>query len=221
MGGRDTPVTTKVRIIGSGDGKVVADLTLDQIATNPVVDSSLHRLYLLHLSDPSTQGQEVAIDLHTGAQARTQPIGFNPVAQAFDPAGGRLFVVADNGGPNAPGMLTILPRALLDYPAGTLQLSQPPIAVAADPTNGHTFVLTAWQGSNPTAAAGNVIMLDSKTGAVLHAVSVGTEPFWLAVAPRLGRAYVLDRGSTGVTSVPPTLTILDAGTGAVQATIVI
>jgi DNA-binding beta-propeller fold protein YncE len=95
-----------------------------------------------------------------------------------------------------------------------------------DAHRGHVFVANL---GDPTLIDGTVLMLDARTGALLHTIPVGGAPLALAVDERTGRAIVLGTNGgvraflnrSGLSSefAPDTLSVLDTRTGAILRTI--
>jgi YVTN family beta-propeller protein len=83
-------------------------------------------------------------------------------------------------------------------------------AVALDERTKHTFVVDdPSQGAG--AAPGRVYVLDTRTGTVLHTVTVGRAPDFALVDERTGRVFVLNYGSG-------TVSVLDTDSGTVLRT---
>jgi DNA-binding beta-propeller fold protein YncE len=92
----------------------------------------------------------------------------------------------------------------------TLVLPGDARAVALDERTKHTFVVDdPSQGTGATP--GRVYVLDTRTGTVLHTVTVGRTPDFALVDERTGRVFVLNYGSG-------TVSVLNADSGTVVRT---
>jgi DNA-binding beta-propeller fold protein YncE len=83
-------------------------------------------------------------------------------------------------------------------------------AVALDKRTTHTFVVDD-PSRGAGAAPGRVYVLDTRTGTVLHTVTVGRAPDFALVDERTGRVFVLSYGSG-------TVSVLDTDSGTVLRT---
>jgi len=85
----------------------------------------------------------------------------------------------------------------------TIQLPLVPVSVGVDENLGRVFVAAAGR----TAAA--LSILDARSGSIVRTVHLGNQPLAIAVDQRTARVFV---------STDPTVTVLDARTGAVRRT---
>lgn len=115
---------------------------------------------------------------------------FTPMGQTLDQAGSRLFVVSGGGEIAIVNTRTDTVDKLIPLPT-----SVSAFGIAHDPRTDRLFVSA--QGSD------NVVIVDAKSGKVLHDVPVGAGPLGVAFDPARGLAYVTNRGSD-------TVTVLDA-----------
>lgn len=108
--------------------------------------------------------------------------------------------------------------SMLDASTGTVLHTIPvhshPLALAVDERSEHVFVTSNMlsAGAASVSTRGHVDMLDARTGALLHSVSVGILPLAAAVDERQGRVFVANSGSN-------TVSMLDARTGKVVRTV--
>jgi len=114
---------------------------------------------------------------------------------------GRVFVGSEPTNPSQEfGFMSVL-----DARKGTLlrtvQLPLVPVSVGVDENLGRVFVATAGR----TAAA--LPILDARSGTIVRTVHLRNQPLALAVDQRTARVFV---------STDPTVTVLDARTGAVR-----
>lgn len=92
----------------------------------------------------------------------------------------------------------------------TIAVANAPVAIGVDQRASHAFVVSLGpinQGGGPIGA-GQVSVLDTRTGAVVRIVPVGMSPCAVAVAATTGRVFVLNGGANSVV-------MLDARSGAI------
>ncbi len=87
-----------------------------------------------------------------------------------------------------------------------------PGSLSVDPTTHHLFVVSQVASSDPNEMRGVVSMVDPDTGKVLARTVVGVDPVGLAVVPQTGHVFASNTSSN-------TVSMLDAATGALMATI--
>jgi YVTN family beta-propeller protein len=137
----------------------------------------------------------------------TIAVGVDPTALAVDARTGHVFVVNKDDG-------TV---SVLDAARGTVlhtvTVGTRPVAVAVDARRSRAFVVnsnTAVYGS--AYGPGTVSVLDTRTGALLRTVTVGTVPATLAVDERTDRVFVANAEED-------TVSVLDAARGRVVRTV--
>ncbi len=91
-------------------------------------------------------------------------------------------------------------------PIATIVVGRAPWRVVVDSHDRRAFVINQGDGS--------VSVLDSRTGAVLQALTVGTDPVAAAADERTGRLFVANAGDA-------TVSVVDARSGAVVRTVVV
>jgi len=156
------------------------------------------------------------IDLRHGQVARTILRGATAGARiGIDTPARRAVVV------------TIAQAALIDLTRGTVigvvPGAQPSSTPAFDDRTGHVFVLAQpITSASVPIGRGRVTMLDVRSGTALRTVVVGVDPLDVVVDAARGRVLVLNHGTTlrgGPTLGDGSVSMLDARTGAVRATI--
>jgi DNA-binding beta-propeller fold protein YncE len=141
----------------------------------------------------------------TGPVVRTVALGSVPTLIAVDAPMHRVFI--GNSADSTVSVLDSDDGSVL----GTLALGSPPAdtlaGLAVDTRSGHAFAAT----STDPGAEGRVVMLDARSGAVLHRVPVGHNPEGIAVDERTGRAFVYN-------CTDGTVSVVDTRTGALLVT---
>jgi YVTN family beta-propeller protein len=143
------------------------------------------------------------LDARSGRLLRTVAVGRGTHAVAADERSGHVFVT--NALDNSVSMVDARSAAVLR----TIAVGPSPLAVTVDEHLGHAFVLNAGPRYHGYSSGYNTVnLLDTRSGAVLHTVSVGIGASALAVDARSGYAFVANSGDG-------TMSVLDARTGTV------
>ncbi len=172
-------------------------------------------LHVVRLSDGSPIGA-----VRIGAA--TAP----PVAVALDDQTRHVFVAASQG--RSVYMVDARTGAVLRRVA--IPGFAVPVALAVDPATRRAFVIglgPATGKGNPIGAGpGSVAVLDTGTGALLATVGVGVGPHAVAIDVQRGRVFVVNAGAVdvrpgrqGVVLDAGSVSVLDARSGAVRATL--
>jgi hypothetical protein len=197
------------------------------------LDDRIQRILLLG-TDASNIATIRVVDARTGALLRSMPLGtapWNPPANApsaalaIDTWTEHLFAAFPAHGMHTKATLLML-DATISAPPATVIVGIQPSAVAVDGTTHRAFVLD-WGSSmprDPTAAPGDVSVVDTIRGAVLRHVLVGPDPQAVAVDERAGRVLVVNTGresgnAGGAPPIPSSVSILDAQSGALIRTV--
>jgi len=203
-----------VALLDMRSGALLRTIAVGKGPNSVVVDARHHRAFVVN----STDGTVSVLDTARGNVLRTVPAGSGPVAMVADPLAARVFVVCtgSRGGDGDEGVV-----ATLDARDGrllrTAEAGLTPSAIALDPRHGRAFVAAAIPNTN---GLGELHMLDEASGRVLRSTRVGQDPApvitpdALAIAARLGRAYVINGGSNSVG-------VIDTRTGAVVGSAIV
>jgi YVTN family beta-propeller protein len=123
-------------------------------------------------------------------------VGGSPVAVAFDPSNGYLYVANP-----ATDNLTVIDGATDTVVVPSIVVGNTPVAVAFDPSNGYLYVANYWSA--------NLTVIDGATDTVVvPSIGVGSNPDAVAFDPSNGYLYVSNAGSNNVT-------VIDGATDAV------
>lgn len=155
-----------------------------------------------------SSGVIAIVDTLSGTILTTARAGQIPATMAVDDRLHRLFVTDHTG----------ILRVLNSYNGGviqTIQAGRALFAGAVDRRTGHLFI------SDRGTVPGRVLMLDVRTGRLLHAVRIGSglDPLRIAVDEQLHRVFVMDANATN--GAHGAISVLDAGTGHLIGTTVI
>jgi DNA-binding beta-propeller fold protein YncE len=150
------------------------------------------------------QGRVSVLDAATGTLVGTLAFRAMLGLLLVDAHAGHVFVtmtrVDRKGAGIAPGQV-----AMLDARSGrilhTATVGANPTAMALDARHGRLIVATTGEREEslpnwPPRGEGHVSVIDTASGRILREVSVGMDPFAVAVDGRTGRAMVLARGGT-------------------------
>lgn len=111
-----------------------------------------------------------------------------PIKLALDARRGHLFIFGVDGGYR---MVRATDGAVLSHGAiGAVCGAWG--AIVVDGTRGHLFGLCLYMDREQRLAGGKVVVLDTRTGAVLRTGDLGASPVALALDERTGRVAVLD-----------------------------
>lgn len=173
-------------------------------------------------------GRVTVLDATTGAVVRTVPVGTIPVVITDDPSSGRVFVLNQNAQPTRPvGRSSV---SVLDARTGALLRTVPVGFIATrlvvDARAERVFVVNQGRGSSDDSyrpvGPGSVSVLNSRTGTLIGATTVGQAPRTIIVNAVAGRVFVVNQGPfdpyTESASGPSTVSVLDAVTGRAQRT---
>lgn len=168
-------------------------------------------------------GRVTVLDATTGAVVRAVRVGTIPVDIADDPSSGRVFVLNQNAQPTRPvGRSSV---SVLDARTGALLRTVPVGLIATrlvvDARAGRVFVVNQGRGSSADpyrpVGPGSVSVLNSRTGTLIGATTVGQAPRTITVNADAGRVFVVNQGPfdpyTESASGPSTVSVLDAATG--------
>jgi outer membrane protein assembly factor BamB len=156
-------------------------------------------------------------------------LGIGAEIIALDEQSERAFVANVGTGPRFTGVaqppivggsVSILDLQALErpVPAGmpvlrTLSLGdRVPLAMAVSVRTGRVFVATHRYPWEPRGKAGQVLMLDGRTGRILHSAAIGLLPTDLAIDDTTGRVFVAGESGDGDAG---RMVMLDANTGIV------
>jgi YVTN family beta-propeller protein len=117
----------------------------------------------------------------------TIPVQTSPFAVAFTPDGTAAYVV--NGSSNSVSVIDTASQTV----AATVPVQSSPVGVAMALTSDGAFAYVTNSASNTVS----VIAVGS-TPTVLHTITVGSGPRWVAVSPNSSLAYVENAGSNNV-----------------------
>jgi YVTN family beta-propeller protein len=154
------------------------------------------------------------LDARSGRRVRAIAVGRGAAgrgthALAVDERSGHVFVT--NALDNSVSVVDARSAAVVR----TIPVGHTPLAVMVDEHVSHAFVLGAGPWDNGySSGQGTVSLLDTRSGAVLHTVSVGIGASALAVDARSGYAFVANSGDG-------TLSVLDARSGIVVHTVAV
>lgn len=117
----------------------------------------------------------------------TIPVQMSPFGVAFTPDGSAAYVV--NGSSNSVSVIGTDSQTVV----ATVPVQSSPVGVAMALTSDGTFAYVTNSASNTVS----VIAVGS-TPAVVHTITVGSGPRWVAVSPNSSLAYVENAGSNNV-----------------------
>ncbi|SRR5579883_307645 len=178
------PNGTSVRVLDAVNGRVVSTTAVGGNPGVPVVDPPSGHVFV-----PIASGDRVSmLDARTGTLLRTVTVGLFPLQAVADERTGRIIVTSGDGSVSVLQAHSgrLLHRFLL---SGT-GLNQPPGPMAVDEAHGRIIVAT-----QDPESFGRVIVLDERSGDVLHTFAVGGAVVALSVDQRSGRAYVLSENT--------------------------
>jgi len=175
-----------------------ARLPVARVATNTVAilaDAASRHLFVLSsgptlpTQDPAGPGTLAALDLSTGTTALSLAVGLAPVALAVDPVTDHLLTIDAGVAGRADGDGRLL-DARTGAPLRVLILPGTPKAVAALP-GGRFLVACAGVGEEDPST---LVLIDARTGGLLHSWAGGIGPRAIGVDRRTGRAWVANAG---------------------------
>lgn len=190
-----------VSLLAQGGVRVLATIPLKNAALGLTLDASRGHSFVLRSNNTVSSTDVYLFDTRTGRQLRvtTVPVFAVPGVIALDRGDGHILVAGTSGGIGAMSIVDAGTGRLLA--TRQIPLASMPRALAVDEGLHHAFL------ADP--GGGVVLMLDTRTGGVLHRVAVGAYPQAVAVDAPARRAFVLsvDRAGSGRVGV------LDAGSG--------
>ncbi len=127
------------------------------------------------------------IDTASSTVVATIPVQSSPFGVAFTPDGTSAYVV--NGSSNSVSVIGTDSRTVV----ATVPVQSSPVGVAMARTSDGTFAYV----TNSTSNTVSVIAVGS-TPTVVHTITVGSGPRWVAVSPNSRLAYVENAGSNNV-----------------------
>jgi len=203
-----------VAMLDAASGRFVRTTTVGPYPHAAILSAATGRLFVLNWGPGSTYGGQVpttpgsisVLDTATGLLVDTVPLAVSPLTAVVAPREGRVFVTAT---PGAVLVLDTRDGRLLR----TLRLGGALKAPAVDERTGHVFVVvdqpTKYEDEFTDSSPRSVVaMLDARTGAVLHQVTVRGGALRPAVDTQTGRVFVAHDGGKAVT-------MLDARSGSV------
>ena len=204
-GGHDTVAT-----LDSRTGALLYSTTVGARPDAIALDQRAGRAYVATFQDDSLS----TLDLASGRTLRTVPVGFDqttgyaPAEVAIDARAGRVFVM--NSSNNSVSMVDAatgrLRRVLPLGQAVPGDTGEPNTRLlAVDEAAGRLFVAAR------TASGNSIRMLDTRTGATLHTLSVRWTPDAVLLDMRTRRVFVSNGAGPGM--------LLDARTGSVVRTV--
>jgi YVTN family beta-propeller protein len=231
-------IVSGASLIGDLSASVPSSITYDPQSGGLYVGTasagtSYETIYATELSLGSGQGHSARPTLTSSGSI---PVGGTPVASAYDPSNGDLYVA--NSGTNN---VTVLSG---DHAVGSVPVGSNPNGATFDTANGNVYVANYGSdnvslisgtspvgqvgvGEGPSSAAydpvtGEVYVANSLSNnvsvisgsVVVASVNVGTYPFGLAYDAQNGEIYVANEGSGNVTVISGNLAVanLPAGT---------
>jgi DNA-binding beta-propeller fold protein YncE len=162
-------------------------------------------------------GSVTVLDARRGVVLRRVVVDASGTAVAVDEATHRAFVAAAFLPPYTPAFVGNVLR-VLDTRSGalvrTVHVGNVPLSIAVDERTNRVFVATLGPVNQAGVSLGHgqVAVLDARTGALLHTVTVGVSPRALVVARTTGRVFVPNLDSRS-------MSILDARTGTLLRTV--
>lgn len=199
-----------VSLLDARTGAALATIPLGHVPLALALDEARGRIFTLNGCDISPLSPEQTcpdgaasvsvLALSSGRLLGTVPLGSLATLITVDEPAGRVFVAHASAGA----------VSVLDAASGrvlrTLDGGADAPSLALDSRTRHAFI----SGSDPLTRRGRVTMLDSQTGARLHAVDVGQFVGPVLCDPRAGRVLVSSEQG---------LYLLDARTGGVRGRI--
>jgi YVTN family beta-propeller protein len=185
----------RVSVLDAASGRLLRTVAVGQGPHTLAVHEHTGRVFVANQVDASVS----LLDASSGQVLRTVAVGQGEHALAVDERAGRVFVTnaADDS------------VSVLDGHSGqvlrTTSVGEGPLAVAIVASLKRIFVANGghWRNSYQVTR-GTVSVLDERTGAVVHTVSVGRSPGPLAIDERTGYVFVTNEGDNSVSTVDAT-----------------
>jgi YVTN family beta-propeller protein len=169
-------------------------------------------------------GSVSVVSTATNEVLGTVPVGSGPIDVAFSPDGRTAYVT--NNGVLSPGSVSVIDTATLTVVATLTPTPAPnpslagslgpnPTSVAVTPNGAEVWVSEvndADELGGSSTTPDDVTVFNTLTGAQMAQIPVGTGPFFMAISPDGGDAYVADKLSCDVREI-------DTATFAVVATV--
>lgn len=179
-----------------GAGAVVGTVAVGVVPEAVAVDPRTHHVFVANWGDNTVS----MLDADSGRVVRVAAVGHTPSAVVVDGRAAHAFVLNSN-----PGSVSVL-DTLRGVVLRTLPF--PGLSDAAvDERTGHVFVL-----DSPDGVYGRAVLLDARSGTVLHTATLGKSAGSVAIDSRTQRAFIpsSDYG---------TVSVLDTVTGRVVRTV--
>ena len=179
-----------------GAGARVGSVTVGVSPSSVAVDPRTHHVFVTNWGDNTVS----ILDAASGRVVRVAAVGHTPSAVAVDERARRAFVL--NVNPDSVSVLdTVRGVVLRTVPFSKLS------DVAVDDRTGHVFVL-----DGPDGVHGRAVMLDARSGRVVHTAALGKSSRPVAIDSHTQRAFVPN-------SDDGTVSVLDTATGRVVRTV--
>lgn len=156
-----------------------------------IMDEIAGRLFVIDVG----QARISTIDGRSGAVLHTLKVAADasPHQFAVDDRAGRAYLVA-----GVDGTVSVIDTSTGALVRG-IRLDRNASAVAVDERTGHVFVtgqapMVNILGGPVNSGPGTVMVLDARTGAVLHQVTVGVDPIDVGADERTGHVFVVNLG---------------------------
>jgi len=219
---RATTYAASVRLLDPRGGAVLHTVPIDPNPVAVLVGDRSGRAYVASagVSVGSARGCGVpnssvsVLDARSGRLIRRIHLAAGVTSIAVDERAGRAVVTGDNRcftGPFSVGVLDATSGRLVR----TVPLPLRPTRVAVDEATGRAFVLAAAPNPfGPAGALGRVYVLDTRTGALVRALSLGQAATDIAADERTGRVFVVVGSPSRVVSFTfPPATVGGSGGG--------
>jgi YVTN family beta-propeller protein len=165
------PFPTVVHLLDARSGTVLRTVPVGLSAAALAVDERTGQAFVSNTRDRTV----LMLDGRTASVVRTTAVAWAPGALAVDERTGDIVVA------NAYDSSVSLLDAASGHVVRTVALGLPPCAIAVDQRRGYVVVLTS-EEFVPSAPAGQVQVLDGRTGRLLHTVPVGADASALRMA---------------------------------------
>jgi hypothetical protein len=178
----DQPSLTGLSLLDARSGTVLRTVSVGTLAGTIAVDERTGQAFVSN----TLKRTVVVLDGRTASVVRTVAVPWAPGVLAVDARTGHIVVA------NAYGKGVSMVDAANGRVVRAIPLGLPPRAIAVDRRRGRVVVLTS-EEFVPSAPAGQVQVLDGRTGRLLHTVAVGADASALgalALDERTGAAFV-------------------------------